>query len=98
MSPRAKGRGGQRGGDSCVILRNVSACTTATKLRLLYVTSAMHSPLFLVFFVFCFFFFRNRAHCAGSICSHRAGGRSSRVQINRRPRVSRFRGFLLADG
>lgn len=57
MSPRAKGKGGgQRGGDSCVILRNVSACTTATKLRLLYVTSAMHSPLFLVFFVFLFFF------------------------------------------
>lgn len=55
MSPRAKGvGGGDREAGTRVILRNVSACTTATKLRLLYVTSAMHSPLF--FGIFCFFF------------------------------------------
>lgn len=68
-----------------------------------FVCSAMHfhSALFSVlffFFGFSGFYFSVIERTAGSIRSHRAGGRSSRVQINRRPRVSRFRGFLLADG
>lgn len=48
-------------------------------------------------FIIIFFFSSKIDRTAGrALVSHRAGGRSSRVQFARRPRVSRFRGFLLA--